>query len=249
MRGPSPEVTLMKPFAFRRLLALPLVLAAVFALFGAATADAQELDRNGRSGNGLIRAFHNSPDTPPVDIWVNGDKTLSNVSYGDLSDYLSVPYGSYDIEVKVAPSDEDTPAALAATVPVGRSPITVAAIGSLAGQGEALQAKVYKDRNSPRLAFLSLLRIAHTSPDAPAVDVQVNIFDRWITVVPDLAFGESSRYLLLPALSFDFRVVVAGTETVAIDLPNTQLPGGTALSVWAVDFVSSIEPFISVDGQ
>lgn len=233
----------------RRLLALPLLLAATFALVGASGVQAQEIDRNGRGGTGMIRAFHNSPDTPAVDIWVNGDKTLSDVSYGTLSDYLSVPYGDYDIEVKVAPSDDSSPAALAATVRVGRSPLTVAAIGSLNGQGAPLQAKVYKDKAPLPFRFVTLVRVNHTSPDAPAVDIQAHLFGRWITLVPSLAFGESSRYLILPATTFDLRAVVSGTDTVALDLPGTALPGGAAISVWAVNFVSSLDAFVSVDGS
>ena len=44
-------------------------------------------------GTAKVRAFHNSPDTPAVDIYVNGAKTLSDVTYGTLSDYLEVPRG------------------------------------------------------------------------------------------------------------------------------------------------------------
>jgi hypothetical protein len=222
---------------------LPIFLAFALTLFAVGSAEARG------SKDGKLRAFHNSPDTPAVDIWVNGERVLERVSYGDLSGYLSVPQGSYDIEVKVYPSIAGDPAALAATVKVGRSPLTVAAIGSLAGQGEGLQAQVYRDSDGPRWKIVSKLRVAHTSPDAPAVDVQVNLFDRWITVVPGLAFGESSHYLTLPAIGYDFRVVVAGTETVALDLPDTQLPRGTAVTVWAVNPVSQIAAFISVDGR
>jgi hypothetical protein len=33
-----------------------------------------------------VRSFHNSPDAPAVDIYVNGAKALSGVTYGTLSD-------------------------------------------------------------------------------------------------------------------------------------------------------------------
>lgn len=234
-----------------RWLPLPLLMAITLA-FGASTvADAHHKAGHGDrgAGQGMLRAFHNSPDTPAVDIWVNGERVLQAVEYGDLSDYLSLSFGDYEIEVKVFPSEAGDPAALKATVPVRRTPITVAAIGSLSGQGEPLQAKAYRDGSAPWLGFLSRLRVAHTSPDAPPVDVQVNLFGNWITVIPGLSFGESSGYLTLPALAFDFRAVVSGTDTVALDLPATQLPGGKAISVWAVNFVSDIGPFISVDGR
>ena len=215
----------------------------------AASGTAEARHGSGQGGQGLLRAFHNSPDTPAVDIWVDGEPALIKVGYGSLSEYLALPSGDHALEIKVHPSTANDPAALAATVTLGRKPITVAAIGSLVGQGVPLQAKVYSDGPRPWLGFFSRLRVAHTSPDAPPVDVQVKLFGDWITVIPGLAFGASSGYLPLPALTYDFRVVLAGTDTVALELPGTQLPGGQALTVWAVNFAGDLAPFVSLDGR
>ena len=69
------------------------------ALAGAILAAAQVLafaaPASANGGTAEVRAFHNSPDTPAVDIYVNGAKTLSDVTYGTLSDYLEVPRGTY----------------------------------------------------------------------------------------------------------------------------------------------------------
>jgi Domain of unknown function (DUF4397) len=109
---------------------------------------------------------HAQPDTPPVDIYVNGARTLSNVSYGTLSDYLKVPKGAYDVPVKVAPSTSSAPAALEAEVRLGRRPTTFAAIGSLTGDGGALRLKVLRDRDTVS-RYLTRLRVAHTQPRRP----------------------------------------------------------------------------------
>jgi hypothetical protein len=197
------------------------------------------------SSMGKIRAFHDSPDTPAVDIWVNGAKALSDVTFGTVSPYLSVPQGSYDIQVKVAPSKASDPAALQKTVWVGSTPKTVAAIGSLKGDGASLRLKVLNDRSGISGNW-ALLRVAHTSPDAPAVDVQLRIGSRWLPVIRSLSFGNTAGYLPLPArnpftgspIKYDFRIVVAGTNTVVKSLDDTILPKGRALTVWAVGFVS-----------
>lgn len=214
-------------------------------------------------GQGKVRVFHNSPDTPAVDIWVEGTKILSDVDYGTLSDYLELDSGRYAVEVKVAPSDADDAAALSADLRVGRSPLTVAAIGSLAGDGEGLRLSVLRDASSAWTRW-SKLRVAHTSPDAPAVDVQLRLGDWWVPVIRNLRFGRTAGYLPLPAavpwsgdeIAYDFRVVVAGTDQSVLDLPGTVLPAGRALTVWAVGFVSpaagnanSFGPFISLDGR
>ena len=68
------------------------------------------------------------------------------MTYGTLSDYLEVPRGTYNVQVKVAPSTDSDPAALEADVRLGKRPTTIAAIGSLTGDGGPLQLKVLRDR-------------------------------------------------------------------------------------------------------
>jgi hypothetical protein len=204
-------------------------------------------------GTAKVRAFHNSPDTPPVDIYVNGAKTLSNVAYGTLSDYLEVPKGTYNVQVKVAPSTAADPAALEADVRLSRRPTTIAAIGSLTGDGGPLQLKVLRDHDTIS-RHLTRLRVAHTSPDAPAVDVQAKLFGRWVRVVRHLEFGEATGYLLAPAGKYRLRIVAAGTNTVVKDLGKVRLKGSTSYTAWAVGFLtpkgdySGFGVFVSVDG-
>jgi hypothetical protein len=207
------------------------ILAAALVLAFAAPAAA------GSGGTAKVRAFHNSPDTPPVDIYVNGAKTLSDVTYGTLSDYLEVPKGPYNVQVKVAPSTASEPAALEADVRLGRRPTTIAAIGSLTGDGGALRLKVLRDRDTVS-RYLTRLRVAHTSPDAVAVDVQAKLAGRWVRVVRHLEFGEASGYLLLPAGKYRLRIVAAGTSTVVTDLGKVRLKASTSYTAWAVGFLS-----------
>jgi hypothetical protein len=223
------------------------ILAAALVLAFAAPASASG------GGTAKVRAFHNSPDTPPVDIYVNGAKTLSNVSYGTLSDYLKVPKGTYNVQAKVAPSTASDPAALQADVRFGRRPTTIAAIGSRTGDGGPLQLKVLGDRDTYS-RHLTRLRVAHTSPDAPAVDVQAKLAGRWYRVVRDLEFGEATGYLLAPAGKYRLRIVAAGTSTVVKDLGKVRLKGSTSSTAWAVGFLTprgdypGFGVFVSVDG-
>jgi hypothetical protein len=222
------------------------ILAASLVLAFAAPASAS-------GGTARVRAFHNSPDTPAVDIYVNGAKTLSDVTYGTLSDYLEVPKGTYNVQVKVAPSTERDRPALEADVRLGRRPVTIAAIGSLTGDGGALQLKVLRDRDTVS-RYLTRLRVAHTSPDAPAVDIQVKLAGRWYRIVRNLSFGETTGYLLLPAWSYRLRIVAAGTSTVVKDLGKVRLKGGTSSTAWAVGFLTptdgypGFDVFVSRDG-
>lgn len=55
------------------------------------------------AGNAWVRFFHGSPDAPAVDIAVAGGPVLfGNVAFQQSADYLEVPAGVYDLEVRVA---------------------------------------------------------------------------------------------------------------------------------------------------
>lgn len=197
---------------------------------------------------GKVRVFHDAPDAPAVDIIVKGGpfatdtKVLSNVPYGTISAYLVVPRATYHVKVNVAGTSTT---AIETDLTVGKRPLTVAAIGSLGGDGGPFGLKVLNDKAGIRGNW-ALLRIAHTSPDAPAVDVQLRFGRLWIPIVRDLTFGESTHYLPLPArtpwtgrsIRYDLRIVAAGTNSVVKSLPDTVLKKGRAQTVWAVGFLS-----------
>src|SRR4029450_1816095 len=161
--------------------------------------------------------------------------------------------GTYHVEVKVAPSTTDDPAALEADVRLGSRPTTIAAIGSLTGDGGPLQLKVVRDRDTVS-RYLTPLRVAHPSPDAPAVDVQVKLAGRWYRVVRGLEFGEATGYLLLPAWSYRLRIVAAGPNPVVKGLGKGRLGGSTSYTAWAVGFLTptgsypGFDVFVSKDG-
>ena len=56
------------------------------------------------AGQAKVRFFHGSPDAPAVDITLaDGTVLFGNVAFGDFgADYINVPTGTYDLEVRVA---------------------------------------------------------------------------------------------------------------------------------------------------
>jgi hypothetical protein len=79
-----------------------------------------------------VRVVHASPDAPAVDVAVTGgDVLVENLAFPDASDYLMIPAGSYDLEVRPT-GTEDVALALPGTaIPAGAA-ISVYAIGTLA---------------------------------------------------------------------------------------------------------------------
>ena len=53
-----------------------------------------------------VRFFHASPDAPAVDIAVTGGPVLfAEVEFTEVGDYVTVPAGTYDLEVRLAGTD------------------------------------------------------------------------------------------------------------------------------------------------
>ncbi|WP_336023500.1 DUF4397 domain-containing protein [Halobellus salinisoli] len=55
-----------------------------------------------------VRALHASPDAPAVDVAVEGEEEplISELAFGEASDYATVPSGAYTLEVRAAGESE-----------------------------------------------------------------------------------------------------------------------------------------------
>ncbi|WP_240147448.1 DUF4397 domain-containing protein [Halorussus sp. JP-T4] len=59
--------------------------------------------------NASVRLVHASPDAPAVDVTVAGTDTVlyDNVSFANATDYVTVPAGDYELEIRPATEDDD----------------------------------------------------------------------------------------------------------------------------------------------
>ena len=92
------------------------------------------------------------------------------------------------------------------------------------------------------------VRVAHFSPDAPAVDVLLGASeDAKSAVLTNVAFGAVSEYL--PVADGDYFIDVAATGTTApvIDVDAIALAGD--LTIAAVNNLASIEPIVLTDDR
>lgn len=175
-----------------------------------------------------IRVLHASPDAPAVDVFLNGDKAVSDLAFDDITDYVDVPAGDYNVQVFPAPSDgTGTPVIDADVTLNANTDYTVAAVGLLA----SIEPLVLVDDNSAPAAGEAKLRFVHASPDAPAVDIYAEGAG---VVVANASFKDASDYLNLPAATYNLEVRAAGTETVALDLPGVTLEEGRVYTAFAV---------------
>lgn len=182
----------------------------------------------GPEGSGALRVLHASPGTGPLDVWVDGERTLEGVVFGTASDYLRVDRGRHRVELKAAPSTARDAAALTASVGTSGAPRTVVARPSSAGlRQRTLRDAAAADGEPARL------RVVHASPDAGAVDVQVRPTPdgEWTTVATDIAFGEGSRYVELRPGTHDVRLLATGSDDLVHVVADVAADAGSSQTV------------------
>ncbi|WP_018252681.1 DUF4397 domain-containing protein [Salinispora mooreana] len=172
-----------------------------------------------------VSVVHGIPDTP-VDVYVNGEKTLDNFAPGDVAGPLSLAEGAYDIAL-TKPGEPVDSAILTvddAEVPGGTN-ISLAAHLDASGQPKITP---FVNDTSKVDAGKSRLIVRHTAA-APAVDVRAG----GAPVFTELTNpNEAKADVDAGGVSAD--VVLAGTETVAIGPADLDLGEGTATIVYAI---------------
>jgi hypothetical protein len=138
------------------------------------------------AGVGLIRqnpvvyALHGSPDAPPVDIFAGNAQLVDDLSFGELSEPLQVPPGTYTLDVFAHASGSGRPSGNPAgtdgtpALMAGERYLVVAA-GFLSPASNdpadsTFELLAFADGFTPDTDSLRL-RVVHASPDAPVVDV------------------------------------------------------------------------------
>jgi hypothetical protein len=182
-----------------------------------------------------IRVVHASPDAPAVDVRVN-DSTLlfSDLSYGQATDFASVPGDSYN--VKVVPTGTTTPAVIDADLTLEQSiSYTVIAVDLLSNIEPLV---LTEDRR--RIATEARLQVVHASPAAGNVDIYLTEPGADITdqtpAISNFPFkATTDGFISLPAGDYDVTVTATGSKDPAIGPANITLAAGNIYTIIARD--------------
>lgn len=185
----------------------------------------------GAEGDSCINVVHASPDAPAVDVYLDGAQALTGLEFGAISGWVAVPAGDHQVQVTPA-GEEASSAVIDATVTLeAGAAYHVAATGLVA----EITPQIFQVNLSMLADDTARVRVIHTSPDAPAVDIAVKGGD---VLIPGLEFPNASDALEVPAGSYDLEVRPAGTTDVALDLPGVALEAGMVYDVFAIGQLS-----------
>ncbi|MBV9791423.1 MAG: DUF4397 domain-containing protein [Chloroflexi bacterium] len=185
------------------------------------------------AGTARVRVIHASPDTPPMDLFVDNQPVLRDVPFAVIGDYQDWPAGSHTIAV--APAGQGIAAATASE-----------RLDLEAGTAYSLAVVLLNNRNFVQLtdyltappAGKARVRVLHFSPDAPGADVEVINGPK---LAQNVAFGTASPYQTVDATAYDLRLVTSGNNTVIVQLPATTLNAGTIYDAVAIGRLAAIQ--------
>ena len=162
------------------------------------------------SDSAQVRFVHVSPDTPAVDVYLNGAGAAYNLSFGTVTSYLPLKPGEASIAVRRAGTSQtlvDSRAAMASTRQY--TAVVTNTLGSL-------QETLYPDAGTPAPAGMLAVRVLHEAVGAGPLDVYLlpsgssALFSN--PTIRNLSFGGSDGYVDLPgAKTYTVAVVPAGS--------------------------------------
>lgn len=186
----------------------------------------------GNTGDARVRVVHASPDAPAVDVLVNGGIVFENVPFEGIEDFVSVPAGSY--EIQVVPTGMTEPVVIDETLSLdAATDYTVIATDYL----NMISPSILTANGGGPAAGNVWVRFFHASPDTPAVDIAVT---NGPLLFENVAFQQGTDYLEVAAGTYDLEARVAGTMTVGLALPNITLVDGNVYTVYATGLLADV---------
>lgn len=196
-------------------------------------------------GQSKLRFIHASPGTPEVDVGIGGGvlftPVFANVPYGKADSITTAPATNLELSARASGTSTDVIAIKPATL-AADAIATAFAIGEIGNATAPLRVLLCKDSGPPHDLLTECnvvgdaperasVRVAHLSPDAPAVDVCLapTGTSTWkgpllasLGAADGLSYSAITAYVALPVTSYDARIVVAGaTDCTMPAVPDT----------------------------
>jgi Domain of unknown function (DUF4397) len=186
-------------------------------------------------GVGWVRCAHLSPNTPAVDVYMYAFGSTANpvilrhVSYGNVSDYMSVKAGQYTVAMRAAGAAPSSTPVLSTSfsVAAGKS-YTVAGMGPASG----LRLQVFDDQLTAP-AGKTLVRVIQAS----LKEHQVTVSYGSDTLAKNLAFASSTSYQPLAAGSGTVKFSSSGADASA----PAELSADTVHTIVVLDGASGLK--------
>jgi hypothetical protein len=175
------------------------------------------------AADAFVRVIHTSPDTPPVDIYVDNAKAITGLGFGAASGYLPVPPGKHDFAVFAANASPASAGPLfgvkGADIPADAR-LSVVALGLFA----EIRTIVVDDKTAAPASGKAKVRFVHAGTGIPAVDVAVK---GGPVLFSNVGFGQQVAYQEVDATPRDLEIRAAGQSNALASTSLAPTSGGT----------------------
>jgi hypothetical protein len=207
------------------------------------------------AGQVKLRVVHGAPAVPAVDIFVTApadalpsSPTIAGLAFGQQAPAvtqaaLSVPAGSYRVRARAVGSTDIAFDSGAVQLAAGTDAVIVA-VPDAGPSNSPIQLLLAPKGSSA--AFVrdtrANLRVAHLSPNVPAVDVFLKAPGAANAagnrVLQNVTFPTDSGYLAVASGTYDASVALAGSLVGVLDLNGAALARGSSTSVFAIGLLN-----------
>lgn len=191
-----------------------------------------------QEGTSIVRAFNASPDAPAVDVYIDGQLVVEDLSFTNFSDYSYLEEGIHTIQV--TPGGDVSTVLINKMVDVPDDRIfTIAAVGNLEDIGLLL---IEDDINEVPSTKEATLRVVRLSPNSPAVNVIANNN----TLFRNINFKESPGYIKVPSGMYDIKIALSENGDVVLS-NKINLKANRIYTIFAIGNHPNLELMQSVD--
>jgi hypothetical protein len=186
-----------------------------------------------------LRVAHASPDAPAVNVTMDNETVLSNVSFGTVSDYMALQAGTHNLTIAAA-DDPDTVVFDGNVTLDPGSAWTLAATGEVGDDAESsFEPVLFEDDALMPTENRSALNVVHLVPDAPAVDVTAS--NGSVLLAENVTFRNGTHYVTVEPGNYtaEIRPATANNTGEVLATVNVSLENGTAYSAMAVGYLKA----------
>lgn len=225
---PSKTVT---PFMYYFLLLSVVLIIAVLAGLSAPSASAES--------PAFVRIIHASPAVGTADVFVDGNRLLSDFGFGTITGYATIPPGPHKVQIALVGRG---PGASAINETLSVSPGVAYTVAALGSQVSHLSLEVFVDDNQINTG-VAKVRFYHLSPGTGSVNATTNGQE----IIQGLTYQQASSYVAVHPGSYTFNVDV--TQPSAQFSVPASLQANTVTSEFAVGLFNGTPKIQFVSSQ
>jgi hypothetical protein len=188
---------------------------------------------NGDASGGLVRIAHGVAGAPAVDVYLNDTLAVPSLAFGEMTEHVALPSGSYTVALRGAGSETNL---LSADVEVAAGQaVTIAALGT----PDNVSAQVLTDNIAGVTAAQARLSLVN---GLDGETISATLADG-TDLGTDLAFATASDGVDVAPNNGAISVTVSGGDSV--EIPAQPFYGGVYYNLLAVDDNGTVKLFVA----